>query len=170
MDRREEAFRARRSSAVRIDREEAGRYGERRHGSERVSERRSRGSRWIRRTRGMDQREDRSHGESAIRADCEEARIVSKRGSRGSERYGEREAWIRERIGATGRVRSEPIARKHVREEARIVSRRGSRGSERAYITSENGKGLATHGGRAERARRARSVKNSTSCERKMVQ
>ena len=35
---------------------------------------------------------------------------------------------------------------------------------------SENGKGLATHGGRAERARRARSVKNSTSCERKMVQ
>ena len=45
----------------------------------------------------MDQREDRSHGESAIRADCEEAcagggedreeaRIVSRRGSRGSER------------------------------------------------------------------------------------
>ena len=64
MDRREEAFRARRSSAVRIDREEAGRYGE-------------------------------------------------------------REAWIRERIGATGRVRSEPIARKHVREAARIVGSEG---------------------------------------------
>ena len=65
----------------------------------------------------MDQREDRSHGESAIRADCEEARIVSKR---------------------------------------------GSRGSERAYITSENGKVLATQGGRAEQAGRARSVKDST--------
>ena len=47
------------------------------------------------------------------------------------------------------------------REEARIVSKRGSRGSERAYITSENGKGLATHGGRAERAGRARSVKGT---------
>ena len=44
----------------------------------------------------MDQREDRS-------IDREEAG-----------RYGEREAWIRERIGATGRVRSEPIARKQV--------------------------------------------------------
>ena len=40
------------------------------------------------------------------------------------QRYGEREAWIGERIGATGRVRSEPIARKHVREEARIVRKR----------------------------------------------
>ena len=81
----------------------------------------------IRRTRGMDQREDRSHGESAIRADCEEA------------------------CAGGGEDR----------EEARIVSRRGSRGSERAYITSENGKGLATHGERAERARRARSVKGT---------
>ena len=80
MDRREEAFRARGSSAVRIDREEAGRYGE-------------------------------------------------------------REAWIKERIGASRRVRSEPIARKHVREAARIV------GSENtAHITSENGRGSAEAG------------------------
>ena len=55
----------------------------------------------------MDQREDRS-------IDREEAG-----------RYGEREAWVRERIGATGRVRSEPIARKHVREAARIVGSEG---------------------------------------------
>ena len=55
----------------------------------------------------MDQREDRSHGESAIRADCEEAG-----------RYGEREAWIKERIGAS-------IARKQVREAARIVGSEG---------------------------------------------
>ena len=33
-------------------------------------------------------------------------------------------AWIGERIGAMSRVRSEPIARKHVREEARIVRKR----------------------------------------------
>ena len=56
---------------------------------------------------GMDQREYQS-------VDREEAG-----------RYGEREAWIRERIGATGRVRSEPIARKHVREAARIVGSEG---------------------------------------------
>ena len=59
---------------------------------------------------GMDQRQDPT--------DREETGIARKR------RYGEREAWIRERIGATCRVRSEPIARKHVREEARIVRKR----------------------------------------------
>ena len=63
------------------------------------------GPQWIEREETF-----RARGSSAVRIDREEAG-----------RYGEREAWIRERIGATGRVRSEPIARKHVREAARIV-------------------------------------------------
>ena len=64
---REEAVRSESIARKQVDTANA------RHGSERGSEHRSRGSREIRRTRGMDQREDRSHGESAIRADCEEA-------------------------------------------------------------------------------------------------
>ena len=64
----QEAGSARGSSAIRVNREEAGRYGERGHGSERGSER-SRGS-----------------GDHEEATGSEEARTVRRRGARGSER------------------------------------------------------------------------------------
>ena len=57
--------------------------------------------------------------------DCSrKARITRKR------RYGEREAWMRERIGATWRVRSEPIVRKQVDTANAGVDQREDRSHE----------------------------------------
>ena len=72
------------------------------------------GPQWIEREETF-----RARGSSAVRIDREEAG-----------RYGEREAWIRERIGATWRVRSEPIVRKQVDTANAGVDQREDRSHE----------------------------------------